>query len=214
MTAWNSYKKQTFTLHLPSEDFLGSPPLKGDLRQEMDGPQAEQLEPVPCGQILWDKDNSRREKTLSPAQIRDNKTRYSSLLRAKRPSRLHRHRKAPQKSEGREHHPTVSDVNLPIILFAGILLDQEMHTCERDLCASCSVVSNFRQPWDKPKMDSEPGKARWLARGNLEEMPHECSALSGCVTPSSPACAYSHVLFFLLINTLLVSQPKIYIFFN
>ena len=27
-------------------------------------------------------------------------------------------------------------------------------------------------PWNKPNTDSEPGKARWLAKGNPEEMPH------------------------------------------
>ena len=30
------------------------------MRQEIDGPQAEQLEFVPCGQILQGRDNSRR----------------------------------------------------------------------------------------------------------------------------------------------------------
>ena len=30
------------------------------MRQELDGPQAEQLEFVPCGQILQDEDSSRR----------------------------------------------------------------------------------------------------------------------------------------------------------
>ena len=39
-----------------------------DLRQQTDGPQAEQLEFVPCGQILQDKDNSQRR---GAAQIRD-----------------------------------------------------------------------------------------------------------------------------------------------
>ena len=36
------------------------------LRQETDGPQAEQLESVPCGQILQDEDESRSRKELSP----------------------------------------------------------------------------------------------------------------------------------------------------
>ena len=45
--------------------------LRGDLRQETDGPQAEQLEFVPCGQILQDKDNTRSEEKLNPAHIRD-----------------------------------------------------------------------------------------------------------------------------------------------
>ena len=37
------------------------------MRQEIDGPQAEQLEFVTCGQILQDEE----EEELSPAQIRD-----------------------------------------------------------------------------------------------------------------------------------------------
>ena len=37
------------------------------MKQEIDGPQAEQLEFVPCGQILQDEE----EEELSPAQIRD-----------------------------------------------------------------------------------------------------------------------------------------------
>ena len=38
------------------------------VRQEINGPQAEQLKFIPCGQILQ---NSRREEKLSPAQKRD-----------------------------------------------------------------------------------------------------------------------------------------------
>ena len=40
-------------------------------------------------------------------------------------------------------------------------------------------------PWNKPDMDSESDKARWLDKGNLEEMPHisdlnyhDCTILS------------------------------------
>ena len=61
-------------------------------------------------------------------------------------------------------------------------------------------------PRDILNPDSEPGKARWLARGNPEEMPrisdlhyHEGMTLS----PPMGVC--SHVLFFLLINPWLVS---------
>ena len=38
-----------------------------ELRQEIDGPQAEQLKFVPCGQLLHDED----EEEVSPAQMRD-----------------------------------------------------------------------------------------------------------------------------------------------
>ena len=65
------------------------------VRQEIDGPQAEHLEFVPCGQILQDEDNSRREEKLSPAQVRDKETTYSSFSKSRRASRLHTHRKAP-----------------------------------------------------------------------------------------------------------------------
>ena len=27
--------------------------------------------------------------------------------------------------------------------------------------------------WDIPNMDCEPGKSKWLAKGNPEEIPHE-----------------------------------------
>ena len=81
-----------------------------DLRQEIDGPQAEQLESVPSRQILQDEDNSRREK-LSPAQIRDKETTYFSFSKSRRPSQLH----MCKSQKG-------SDVNLPIDLFARIHL--------------------------------------------------------------------------------------------
>ena len=63
-------------------------------------------------------------------------------------------------------------------------------------------------PWDKPNMYSEPGKARWLIKGNTEEIPHISDSnyhKGETLSLSPPMCVYSHVLFFLLINTLLVS---------
>ena len=89
-----------------------------EVRQEIDAPQAEQLEFVPCGQVLQDEDNSRKEEKLSPAQIRDKETTYFSFSRSRRTSRLHMHRKA--KGSGR--HSTVGRVSLPIGLFARIHL--------------------------------------------------------------------------------------------
>ena len=89
------------------------------VRQEIDGPQSEQLEFVPCGQILQ---NGRREEKLSPVQIRD-----------KRPHILHSRSQGDLPDythaegllggqKGRGRHLIVSDVNLPIGLFAGIHL--------------------------------------------------------------------------------------------
>ena len=80
------------------------------LRQEIDGPQAEQLEFVPCGQILQ---NSRREEKLRPAQVR-----------GKRPHIPHSRRQGDlpdytcaerllKGQKGRGCHPIVGDVNLP-----------------------------------------------------------------------------------------------------
>ena len=69
------------------------------LRQEIDGPQAEQLEFVSCAEILQNEDNSRREEELSPAQVRDKEATYFSFLRSRRPSRLHMHRKTPWESK-------------------------------------------------------------------------------------------------------------------
>ena len=56
------------------------------LRQEIDGPHAEQLEFVLYGQILQDEDNNGREEKLSPAPIRNKETTYSSFLKSRRPS--------------------------------------------------------------------------------------------------------------------------------
>ena len=89
-----------------------------ELGQEIDGPQAEQLESGPCGQIIQDE----VEEKLSPAQIRDKETTYSSFSKSGRPSQLHMCREAPWRSKREGCHPIVSDVNLPIGLFAGIHL--------------------------------------------------------------------------------------------
>ena len=69
------------------------------MREEVDRPQAEQLESVPYGQILEDKSNKRSKEGLSPAPIKDKETTYFSFLRPRRPPKLHLHRKVPQRSE-------------------------------------------------------------------------------------------------------------------
>ena len=76
------------------------------LRQEIDEPQAEQLELVACGQILQDQDNSRSREELSPAQIKDKETTYTSFSRSRKPSRLHMRRNTPWRSnkEGAPSH--------------------------------------------------------------------------------------------------------------
>ena len=53
-------------------------------------------------------------------------------------------------------------------------------------------------PWDKTNVDSEPGKARWLAKGNLKEMPHisDSNYHEGATLSLSPAvCLTTHTLF-------------------
>ena len=47
------------------------------MRQETDGSQAVQLETFPCGQILQDKNDGKSKEELSPALVRDKKTRIS-----------------------------------------------------------------------------------------------------------------------------------------
>ena len=71
------------------------------VRQEIDGPQAEQLESVPCGQILQDKDCGRSKEGLSPAPVKNKETTYFSILRPRKPPKVHMHRKVPQKLEKR-----------------------------------------------------------------------------------------------------------------
>ena len=60
-----------------------------------------------------------------------------------------------KKGEGRFR--TVSDANLPVGLFARIRLGWKMHAQERTLRYA----------------KHRPCEARWLAKGNLEEMPHK-----------------------------------------
>ena len=54
------------------------------LRQEIDKAQAEQLESVPCGQILQDNDNGRSKEERSPTWIKDKETIYVSFLESRR----------------------------------------------------------------------------------------------------------------------------------
>ena len=44
---------------------------------------------------------------------------------------------------------------------------QQNPSWQRDVCA------HKGGSWDKPNMGCEPGKSKWLAKGNLEEMPHK-----------------------------------------
>ena len=68
--------------------------------------------------------------------------------------------------------------------------------------------------WDIPNKASEPDKARWLVKGNPEEMPHKTdSNYHEAVTLSlwSCPCIYPHALFFFQINSLLVSLFSIFV---
>ena len=59
--------------------------------------------------------------------------------------------------KGEGHFRTGSDANLPVGLFAGIRLGWKMHAQERTLRYA----------------KHRPCEAWWLAKGNLEEMPHK-----------------------------------------
>ena len=56
------------------------------------------------------------------------------------------------------------------------------------------------RPWDVPNTDSEPGKSKWLVKGNLEEMHHECNPNSTSMQLSTSLslwacpCIYPHGL--------------------
>ena len=57
------------------------------------------------------------------------------------------------------------------------------------------------ESWDIPNRDCEPGKSRWLAKGNLEEMPHKSN--SNCheiatrwFCPRVHPCVYPHCTLF------------------
>ena len=83
----------------------------------------------------------------------------------------------------------------------------------RDLTQSLfspELVGRFFTTRTTSNMDSEPGKARWLAKGNPEEMPHKSDS-NHCKGTSLSlwAClwVYPNILFFLIMNTLLVSLP-------
>ena len=69
------------------------------VRQEIDGLQAEQLEFVPCGQILQDEDNGRRRIGEAGPCPDKRETTYFSFSRSMRPSQLCMHRKAPWRSK-------------------------------------------------------------------------------------------------------------------
>ena len=66
-------------------------------------------------------------------------------------------------------------------------------------------------PKDKPGMDSEPGKARWLAKGNPEEVPRKSDSalVRAWLSLWTYPCVYPRALFFLLINTILVSLSSV-----
>ena len=44
-------------------------------------------------------------------------------------------------------------------------------------------------PWDISDMDSEPGKSKWWAKKNLEEMPHMCMGFLGGLDSKEDACS-------------------------
>lgn len=63
------------------------------LRQETDGAQAEQLQSVPRGQELPDKECGRSRQEPRPAWIKDKTIAYFSFLRSRRPPQRHMRKK-------------------------------------------------------------------------------------------------------------------------
>ena len=122
------------------------------LRQEIDGPQCEELEFVPYGQILQNSGSERGAESC-PDKRKTPHISHSQgqgdLPNCTRTERLLGGQKG-------------SDVNLPISLFARI------QSWLR------GAHAHMGGPWDKPNMDPEPGKTRCLAKGNLEEINIPC----------------------------------------
>lgn len=88
------------------------------LRQEIDESRAEQLESVPCGQTLQNKDYGRSKDKLSPAWIKEKQVTYFSFLGSKRPSELHMYRKVlrGQRREGAPAHRTSCQLPRDLVL--------------------------------------------------------------------------------------------------
>ena len=89
------------------------------------------------------------------------------------------HRKAPWRSKGEQCQPT----HRPLRWNPSWLRDAHAH---------------MGGSWDIPNTDSEPGKARWSAKGNPEEMPHisDSSYHKGAtLSLSLLLCLSTHTLF-------------------
>ena len=71
------------------------------------------------------------------------------------------------------------------------------------------------EPWDIPNADSEPGKSKWLVKGNLEEMPHiSDSNYHAGTTLSPPMCLSTCTLFLLITLHLFHYFPSLWGFFS
>ena len=87
------------------------------MTQEIDGSQAEQLEFIPCGQILQ---NNRREEKPSPAQTRDHMYLILEVKEAFLTTHVQKVSLKIKRGGGVARHPIVGDVNLLINLFTRI----------------------------------------------------------------------------------------------
>ena len=92
---------------------------KDQRRQELDGPWAEQIESVSCGQTLQAEDSSRSEEELSPAQRRHH---IYLILKVKETFLTAHVQKGSSGVRKGGASPVISDVNLPIVLFPRIHL--------------------------------------------------------------------------------------------
>ena len=70
-------------------------------------------------------------------------------------------------------------------------------------------------PWDVPNMDLEPGKSKWLAKGNMEEMSHihDSNFHEGATQQLSlwacPVSIHTYCTLLLLVSSLLTSLVSV-----
>ena len=59
------------------------------------------------------------------------------------------------------------------------------------------MLSRMEGPKDKPGMDSEPGKARWLAKGNPEDVPYKSDSalVRACLFEPARVSVHVHSFF-------------------
>ena len=115
--------------------------------------QAEKLDSVPWAQILQDEE----EKELNPSQTQDHTFLTLKEVKVKETFLSTHEQKSAVEVKKEWCQPTQSP----------------LHWNPSWLKGACTSLGHG----DKPNTDSELGKARWLAKGNPEEMPHLSDSL-------------------------------------